>query len=126
MRHRPGVRPELHRIGHQAPPRALLAHSPARQLTLDDGVHLQTERVVAALAVWLAGEQASQVDQDGAWRVDPPEDSTDGLTAVPDGLEVTHCSIIRSNSAALSRVGMEARPPWRRRADPPVTPGAAG
>src|ERR1700730_12329353 len=57
MRHRSAVGAVADRIGHQAPPVALLAQTPAATPALDNLVHLQTGRVIATAAVRLARKQ---------------------------------------------------------------------
>src|ERR1700758_4610082 len=96
MRHRTAVGAVADRISHQPPPVALLAQAPAAQPTLDNLVHLQPGRVIAAAAVRLTRKQRGQVDQHGDGRLDRTERLGHRLTAVADRLQITHCSIIRS------------------------------
>src|SRR4051812_11034233 len=83
-------------VGDQAPPIALLADAPAGEPALDNRVHLQASRVVAAGAMRLAREQRGEVHQHRDRRVDAAERLLDGLPVVADRLELTHRSIIRS------------------------------
>ena len=81
---------------------ALLADPPTSQPTLDDRMHLQPDRVVAAGAVRLAWKKRGEVDQDRDRRLDGSKRLLHGLTVVADGLELAHCSIIRSNKVSAT------------------------
>jgi transposase-like protein len=94
--HRAAVGAVAHRVGDQAPPVALLAQTPAAQPPLDDLVHLQAGRVIAAAAVRLTRKQRGEVDEHRDGRLDRPERLWHGLAAVVDRLQISHSSIIRT------------------------------
>ena len=71
-------------VGDQAPPVALLADAPARQPTVDDRVHLQSGRVVAAGTMWLTGKQRGQIDEHREGRIHAAERLFYGLPVVAD------------------------------------------
>ena len=96
MRHRFLLGTVLDPVGHESPPPALFAEAPAGELALDDGVHLQTFRVILALAVGFARKQGDEVDEYDARWMNPAEDGAKRLSAMPDLLH-RHCSIICSN-----------------------------
>jgi hypothetical protein len=94
-------------VGDQAPPEALLADALAGEPTVDDRVHLQSGRVVAAGVMRLARKQRGEVHEHRDRRIDAAKRLLDGLPVVADRLELTHCSIIRSNrllSSASARL----------------------
>jgi hypothetical protein len=102
VRHRVLLGPVLDPIGHQSPPPTLLAQGPACQLPLNDRIHLQTHRVVFAIAVGFARKQGDEVDEDGAVRMDATKHGAKRLPAVPDLLH-RHGSIICSKGDAGNR-----------------------
>src|SRR4029077_901691 len=79
VRHRLALRAVRDLVGDQTPPVALLADAPATQRPLDNLVHLQTVRVVAPVAVRLAGKEHGQIDEHRHRRTHHPERLPDGL-----------------------------------------------
>jgi hypothetical protein len=89
-------------VGDQAPPEALLADAPAGEPTVDDRVHLQSGRVVSAGVMRLTRKQRGEVHEHRERWVDAAKRLLYGLPVVADRLELTHCSIIRSNKVLKS------------------------
>lgn len=68
----PSLLPEPNRVLHQTKPLAFSIQSPAGELAVHAGAHLQAVGMTVAFMERLAYEHGSQIDYDGPGRVDPP------------------------------------------------------